>query len=225
MKIKMQKKWLVMVLVLMSQMALAGWPNVSEPPRSTLRPVAEELYINGVETRLSEFESKLSARQVLNYYRNHWDNRYAESDYGPWQQISRLQGAYFITIQVQDNEMAGSKGRISIMNTSVPKRRVGSDVPLMNQSRVMNEVISKDKLSFSTIVLAVNPFAVEDNVEFYQQYFQQAGWKKTMDQFKQEKGATLVFNRDKLETTITITRIQGGSSVLINQVEQRSWFN
>ena len=211
--------------MLISKLVMAGWPTVPEPPQSTLSPVAEELFINGVENRLSQFESRLSARQVLNFYRNRWADGFAESDSGPWQQISRLQGDYFTTIQVQDNEMSGSKGRISVMKMIPPKRQIGSDVPLMNQSRVVNEVISKDKLSFSIMVLAVNPFAIEDNLEFYQQHFEKLGWKKTMHQDMQEKGTTLVFSRDKLETTITITQIQGGSTVLINQVEQRSWYN
>jgi len=41
----------------------------------------------------------------------------------------------------------------------------------------------------------------------------------------QERGISLVFKKEKKETLITIKAVVGGSTVVMNKVEQRGWFN
>ena len=154
------------VYLFYSGMANAFWPNVPAPPQSKESKVADEVIRNGIANRISLFNSRLLARQVLSFYRNKWADKYSESESGPWQQISRLDGKYFINIQVQD-ELSGSKGRITI--TELPKKlpKIGVGISMMNNSSILNEVITKDSDKVSTVTLLMNRHTVEANKMFY----------------------------------------------------------
>ena len=222
---KMKISFMVFLFLSYSSLVLAFWPNVALPPQSSRQEVAKDLRVNGLDMQLINFTSRLSERQVINYYRNKWANKYAESESGPWQQISQMRDNYFITVQVQENEFAGSTGRISILSRPKKVPEVGKNIPMMDSSKILNEVISKDKLTTSTVVLLSNSYSADDNAEFYKKYYSQIGWKIMMNQNMQERGISLVFKKDAMEKLITIKNVTGGSTVVMNKVKQRGWFN
>ncbi len=208
-----------------SSLLLAFWPNISLPPQSTKQEVVKDLRVNGLDMQLINFSSRLSERQVINYYRNKWANKFAESVSGPWQQISQMQDNYFITVQVQENNFAGSTGRISILSRAKKIPEVGKNIPMLDSSRVLNEVVSKDKLTKSTVVLLSNAYSADDNAAFYEKFYSGSGWKVMMNQNMQERGTSMVFKKERTEILITIKDVADGSTVVMNKVEQRGWFN
>jgi len=213
---------------LYSQLACAFiWPNVPAPPQSTHSNMADEIIINNVEMRITNFESRLSTRQVVAFYRNKWRDKFAESQSGPWQQISHGNKNYFITVQVKDAGFSGSMGRINISKVpdGLPKKK--TTVPMMQGSRIANQVITKDKLTTSTMVLLINLNTVDDNVEFYEKNYSQKGWKIIFQKDHQDKnsGVSLVFSKGTDETSVTIKKVKNHSTVILNEVKKRSWFN
>jgi len=220
-----RKSSLFIVIFFYSQLVFAFWPNVSAPPQSNEIELADEIYVNGVALRIRSFTSRLSPREVLSFYRNKWNDNFAESVSGPWQQISRIEDKYFITVQVQDNGYSGSQGRISISEAPKKKPEVGKDIPMMNGTQILNEVITKDKYSISTVILLLNTFSAEDNLKFYEELFKQTGWKTVLNKNLEEKGISLVFKKESDEITITVNVIPEGTSILMNKVEKRNWFN
>lgn len=222
----MNRKYLLFVIICFySQLVFAFWPNVSSPPQSDEIELADEIYVNGVALRIRHFTSRLSTREVLSFYRNKWKDKFAESVSGPWQQISRIDEKYFITVQVQDKGYSGSQGRISVSEAPKKKPIVGKDVPMMNGTKILNEVITKDKYTISTVILLLNNFTIEDNMTFYKELYTQTGWKIVMSKDLQEQGISLVFKRERDEVTITVNKISEGTSILMSKVEKRSWFN
>jgi len=220
-----RKFQLIIVIFFYSQLVLAFWPNVPAPPQSNEIELADEIYVNGVALRIRSFTSRLSTREVLSFYRNKWTDNFAESVSGPWQQISRIDGKYFITVQVQDNGYSGSQGRVSISESPDKKREVGKNIPMMDGTQILNEVISKDKLSISTVILLLNTYSAEDNLKFYEELYAQTGWKTVLNKNLQEKGISLIFRKESDEITITVNVIPEGTSILMNKVEKRNWFN
>lgn len=214
------------LLSLHYQNALAGWPQVPEPPQSKLSKLADEVYVNGVPMSITHFNSYLSSRQVLSYYRTRWSDNFAESDSKQWQQISQFKNEYLITVQVQDNSSNGSHGRINISKVSRQKqKKLGKGVPMMADSIVLNEVITKDKLNTSTMLLLINKSSVEENVGFYKTYFDENDWRKIIDKNTLKQGAALVYKNETDELSVTVKKINGMSSVVLNKVVKRGWFN
>ena len=222
----MNHKYLLFIAIFFySQLVFAFWPNVPAPPQSDEIELADEIYVNGVALRIRHFTSLLSTREVLSFYRNKWKDKFAESVSGPWQQISRIDEKYFITVQVQDKGYSGSEGRISISEVPKNKPEVGKNIPMMNGTQVLNEVITKDKYNISTVILLLNSFTAEDNMKFYEELYSQTGWKTVMRKDLQEQGISLVFKKERDEVTITVNKIPEGTSVLMNKVEKINWFN
>ena len=220
------KTWLTVFLFFScSSILLASWPNIALPPQSIKQEVIKELRVNGLDMQLINFKSRLSERQVINYYKNKWANKFAESESEGWQQISQMQDKYFITVQVQGNDFSGAIGRISILSRPNKVPVVGKNIPMMESSRVLNEVVSKDKLTISKVVLLSNSYSADDNAAFYENYYSKFGWKTMMNQNMQEHGISMVFKKEKIETLITIKNVAGGSTIVMNKVEQRGWFN
>ena len=208
-----------------SSVLLAFWPNVSLPPQSTKQEVVSELRINGLDMQITNYTSHLSVRQVLNFYRNQWVNKFAESESGPWQQISQMRESYFITVQVKESGFSGSIGRISVLQRPQKVPQVGKNIPKMDDSKILNEVVSKDKLTISTVVMLSNPYSADENADFYEKYYSHSGWRTMMNQNMQERGISLVFKKEKTETLITIKDVSGGSTIVLNEIKQRGWFN
>ena len=225
-KLKAKYYFYIALFLFYSEMACAFWPDVSTPPQSTESKIADEIFHNGIANRISMFNSRLLAREVLSFYRNKWADKFSESQSGPWQQISRLEGKYFINVQVQD-DISGSKGRITI--TELPKKlpKVGLGLPMMNNSNILNEVITKDKNSISTVTLLMNKHGADANRKFYEMHYTNAGWRTMMAKDLQQHGGglSLVFNKGKNETIVTINKVEGKTTVLLNKVEKKSWFN
>lgn len=220
-----RKHGFFILLFFYSQWVFAFWPNVPTPPQSDETDLADEIYVNGIAERIRNFNSRLSARQVLSFYRNKWNDKFAESTSGPWQQISRMNDKYFITVQVQDKGFSGSQGKIIIAESPTNKKEVGKNISMMNGTKMLNEVITKDQYYVSTVVLLMNNFTPEENMEFYEQQYTQTDWKTVLKKNLQEQGISLAFKKENDDVTITINRTSAGTSILINKVNARSWFN
>lgn len=214
------------LLVLYSGVACAFWPNVPVPPQSTEQPLADAFIHNGIENRITQFNSRLLVREVLSFYRNKWSDKFSESVSEPWQQISRLEGKYFINVQVQQG-ISGSNGRITV--TALPNKmpKVGVGTEMMTDTKILKEVITKDKNSISTVTLLMNRHTVEDNKTFYITRYTQTGWKMLMnkDMTQYQAGISLIFKKDADEINITINKVENMTTCLLNSVEKRNWFN
>ena len=224
---KAMKKLLVMYLLVYSLPLMAGWPHVALPPHAESKPLADEIVQNGVPMRVLLFAVPMSADKVLDYYRNRWADKYSESEYEAWQQISRMQGKYFITVQVQAINHYRSHGRITISRGIKPATAAepGSGIPLPAQTDVIQDTMMRDRRNRTRTVLASNHNDVMNNAGFYRRHYQAAGWQTVMDRDLMPRGYALVFRKQQDEITVLVQAFPGGSSIMLNEVRKNGVFN
>ncbi len=210
--------------------AVYAWPKVSLPPQVGFKQtLAEEMFVNGVPMKITHFKSRLSVDQVLNYYRNRWGEKFAESEFDGWQQISQYRNNYFITVQIKTADVVidgqYTLGRLNISNFDVKSAKEIKEFPMLNDSKIINNVETVDKDKSGRVLLFLNRQALEENAEYYKNHFTSKGWAQTMAQQVGLGARVYVFKKDKGEVTINIRSIEGGSSVMVNEVFEKSWFN
>ncbi len=208
----------------------AGWPNVLLPPQAKQETqLAEKIFINGVPLKVVNFSTRLSVVQVLGYYRSRWADGFVENKYQQWQQISRLQGKYFITVQVKPSELAdydvATTGRINILNLNESDTRKTGNFPVLQGSTVINDVQTMDKYKKARTLLIVNKHPANKNAEYYQMYFKKEKWSQVTNKTVEPSAHVLVFAKDEDETSIVIRSSGNDSSILVNEVKKKSWFN
>lgn len=207
-----------------------GWPKVILPPQTDfIQPLADEMFISGVPTKITNFKTRLSVRQVLNYYRNRWATDFSENEFGSWQQISRFNEKYFITIQVKDAEDIKNSfittGRLNISNvdeTAIKKAKV---FPMLEGSQLINDIQTRDKNKVARTLLFLNHYSSSENAEYYQKFYQEREWSKVMARQIEINKYMFVFKKDEDEVTIAVDPQEVGSSVLINEVKKKLFFN
>jgi len=196
----------------------AGWPRVPVPPTTKVEALGRVMTWNTIPMRAQLFKSQLPVERVLAFFRDRWDDGFAENDYGPWRQISRQEDEYFITVQVQPDPEGGSHGRISIMHLhDRPVERLGTGVPMLQGSNVFNDLRSEDAGRRSRMTGLVNRFSLESNLDFYRRHYLERGWGVAMIQ-DVEEGHVSVFRKGNDEVTVVLNSTGMGTTVLINEV-------
>ncbi len=231
----MSNKWL-RTLILCSGLLLAitpvfaGWPNILLPPQAKQLPqLAEKIFTNGVPLKIVNFSSRLSVAQVLRYYRNRWSDGFVENKYEQWQQISRLQGKYFITVQVKpagpgETDIA-TRGRLNILNLNKGDTLKTSSFPFLQGSVIVNDVQTVDKYKKARTLLILNKYPAYKNAEYYQTYFKKEKWNQVMNKTVNPEAFVLVFSKDEDETSLVIRSSGDDSSILVNEIKKKNWFN
>jgi len=224
------KLLLITVLQLSLFTEVLAWPNVKLPPQAEMESkLAEQIIVNGIPIQVTNFKSRLSVNHVLNYYRYKWADGFSESKLGQWMQISRLDGEYFFTIQVRELNVIDdgfiTVGRINISNMGKNFNQQVKMYPMLSGSRIMNDIQTVDKNKKSRSLLFRNGSTPDDNADFYKQHYKKEHWNKVMEQSPQLSQHALVFSKNKDEVNITIHAIKSGSSILVNEVKAKDWFN
>ncbi len=225
------KKLIMVVLLSISYASVANaWPKVMYPPQTGLKTaLADEMYVNGVPMQVHLFKTRLSVEQVLRFYRNRWADDFAESEYEQWQQISHYKGSYFITVQVKNADVIDNGfetlGRLNISSFDEHKKKKPVDFPMLADSKIINDIETLDKDKKGRTLLFLNRQSLDDNIAYYKSHFTKNNWTQVMGKRVGDTGHVSVFKKNQDEVTINIRSIAGGSSVLVNEVLEKNWFN
>ncbi len=217
-------------LLLVAVPAVASWPNVLLPPQAKQgQLLAEKIFINGVPLKVTHFSSRLSVAQVLGYYRSRWASGYVDNEHNGWQQISRMKGKYFITVQVRPSELAehdiATTGRINILNLNESDSKKISSFPVLHGSAIVNDVETVDKYKKARTLLILNKYSADKNAGYYRMHFKKEKWSEITNETVGQSAHVLVFKRDDDEVSVVIRSSGSDSSILVNEVKKKSWFN
>ena len=180
---------LIPLLILWSGLALAS-PKFPPPPGSKIGLIAEHMVINGIEMNVRQFNSKRSVEEVLEFYREFWpkgtekEPGYTETDaLEPWQIITRVEEGYLMTVQVTAAGQKGSSGLLGISELPDPENlpELGKKIPKMNGSKVFNDIKTKDIGKNGRTVALINDFTVQNNANFYRDYYTSQGYQLDLD--------------------------------------------
>ena len=211
-------------MVLWSGIALAA-PKFPPPPGSKIGLIAESMVFNGIEMDVRQFNSKRSVEDVLEFYREYWpagtekQPGYTETDaLEPWQLITRVEDGYLMTVQVTAAGRRGSTGLLGMSKLPNPEKlpKLGKNIPKMSGSRVFNDIKTKDIGKDGRTVALLNDFTVENNANFYRDYYSGHGFGLDMD--KTVSGGdshALRFSKRGQVVTIVINKTAEGTVVVI----------
>ena len=109
-----------MVPGLSAPASLTPWPEMPPLEKARVEWVAKDVWINGVPTRVQQFESTQSPEGVMAYYRSLWRFGEAgpprENNHAEWRMIATIHGPFQMVVQVKPNGASGSKGIMSCVN-------------------------------------------------------------------------------------------------------------
>ena len=214
-------------MLLWSGIVLAA-PKFPPPPGSKIGLIAESMVFNGIEMDVRQFNSKRSVAEVLEFYRQFWptgteeEPGYTETDIlEPWQLITRVEDGYLMTVQVTAAGRKGSTGLLGMSRLPDPENlpKLGKKIPKMSGSRVFNDIKTRDPGKNGRTVALINDFTVENNANFYRDYYSGHGFGLDMD--KTVSGGdshAQSFSKRGEVMTIVITKIAEGT-VVVTQTE------
>ncbi len=211
-------------MVLWSAIALAA-PKFPPPPGSKIGLIAESMVFNGIEMDVRQFNSKRSVEEVLEFYREFWPKGtekqpgYTETDaLEPWQIITRVDNGHLMTVQVTVAGKRGSKCLLGMSRLPDPENlpKLGKNIPKMSGRRVFNDIKTKHIGKNGRTVALLNDFTVENNANFYRDYY--SGHEFGLDMDKIVSGGeshAQRFSKRGQVVTIVINKTAEGTVVVI----------
>ncbi len=216
-----------------SSLVIAGPPDFPAPPGAAVEWVGKNVQVNGIKSAIRAFHSKKSIEDVVKFYRREWQRPaekdkpgYMESiDAYPWYIISRIEDGYLLSaqIQVKENDQSGSWGYLSL--SPLPKdsnkaTQLGTSVPKIAGSYVINEMKSEDPGKNANTVVISNTHSVISNADFYRQHYQSKGWTTETDRhLGRDEGHSLVFKNRRSRVTIMMLKDKNYTRVVVNSVK------
>lgn len=231
-------------LLLAASLALSGLMAIAaEPKKPDCAPfalpdlkltwVAPDIVHNGTPLQIRRFDSTDSVQAILARYRREWKasaqspQDAIEYTVGGYQVIAKLRDRCFYTVQARSNGAGGSVGLLAVsqLQDSNQPRVLGKDFPMMSGSVVAADMTHRDPGKEARTIMLMNQFSTNANAHFYRRVIGGDGWNITSDHLVPFKGGNgngyaMTFKRGFNETSMVISRTQGGSSVLVNLVDK-----
>jgi hypothetical protein len=210
--------------------AAEPWPEIPSPPHADVQWVAESMRINGVPTRVLQFQSTVTRTEVVEYYKAFWSRGYPTKPsvrpLGAAIVISQRHGPYFMTVKVEDTDSRTSHGLVSVALVVGTKVTLDAgDLPIMPGAHVVSVVESDDPGKHSREVLLVLPQPRTSVTQFYSASFTNAGWQQIqagedMRSPGGSSGSFVVFakDHDEMQLSFVSTPKGRGSALVANLV-------
>ena len=202
-------------------------------PDLKLTWVAPDVVHNGTPMQIRRFDSKDSAQSILARYRKEWKasaqspQDAIEYSIGGYRVIAKMRDLCFYTVQVRSHGNGGSQGLLAVsqIQDNNQPRVLGKDFPMMSGSLVAADMTHRDPGKEARTIMLMNQFSTNANADFYRRVIGGDGWNIISDHLGQFKGGSgngyaITFKRGFNETSMVISRTEGGSSVLVNLVDK-----
>lgn len=221
--------WAAICLIVMGSGTIAAKePKFPAPDDARVSIVNGNLRINGIDSNVRQFNTKESLEEVIDFYREEWSHGigrgpgYTVTNINqPWTVISRIEGKYLMTVQIQPASNGGSWGFLAL--SRLPERgrspKLGRDFPSMRGSHTLNEVVSKDPGQTGRTMLLGNKYDLQTNVAFYRNRFSAAGWEFDMDKSLGGVLHVLALRKGRKRVNMVITEVsKNGTRIIVNEV-------
>jgi hypothetical protein len=202
-------------------------------PDLKLTWVAPDIVHNGMPMQIRRFDSSEDVPTILARYRREWKasaqspQDAIEYAIGGYQVIAKMRDKCFYTVQVRRQGLSGSQGLLAVsqIQDNNQVRVLGKDFPMMSGSLVAADMTHRDPGKEARTIMLMNQFSTHANADFYRRVLGGDGWNTLSDhlvpfQGGNGNGYALTFKRGFNETSMVISRTEGGSSVLVNQVDK-----
>lgn len=205
--------------------AVEPWPEVPLPPKAHVQWVAQSMRVNGVPTRVMQFQSRAGRGEITEYYQAYWSGGYEHKPsvhaLGEATVVGQMHGPYLMTLKVEDAARGTSVGLISVAQVIGSKvDRDPGELPLMTGARVISVVESDDPGKHSRAVTIVSPQPASSAAQFYQASLVNAGWLQIQgNDLPRQPGAPagsfIVFARGESEMQLSIVSARNGRATTL----------
>jgi len=209
----------------------ARQPDFPPPPKSSVRSVGNNMVINGRTTAIRMFVTQEDLEDVLEFYRELWQEPVAEGAPGytledeamlPWQLVTRVEDGHVMTVQVQlgqDEEGAWGYLADSLLPRDGEPVEGEAPPPSIGGSDVLSNITHNDPGQLGQTTVLNNDYSVSRNADFYRETY--GDWRTDLDRALIEGHLhTLRFTRGRQNVVITISGSEDGAEIVINRVSR-----
>ena len=222
-----QQKWLMHVV---GAMLIASYHGMASAncdfddfpvmEEMAIQAVMDDAVYNNRPMMVHNFiADEASYHDVVDFYHKKWDQRYDDTAFGMWHQISTMTDKCMMTVQVAaQNNDTPSVGRLIISNppTVDEHASVGEDVIAPPDSVVVSDLSTKDGPKKGRVTMLSTSESTRDVGQFYLNEMQRKGWAVDRE-FNEGESRVLVFRKGLNINNILIIPAGEMTQVLINE--------
>ena len=188
-------------------------------PEMKISILMDDASYNNKPMKLRSFSAGTSASNLVRYYKREWKDRFSESAFEPWQQISTLEGECLFTVQYGEAG-DGSFGRLLISPPPDASggMALGEGVVKPGDALVVSDLKTKDGRKDGRVTIITSERSVSELINFYHTEMTVDGWSLEQN-FTEYGRAVMVFRRGVDEANVLITPAGDATQILVNEVE------
>jgi len=227
--------FLLLLIGILSFEAVAksdDWPEFSVPKESRLTVVSENMKFNGVDMRSWELNSHKGPEYILKHYRKAWTKPskssakgapgYIENELDGWVILSRVEGDYLLTVQVDNKNKKKGNALLGISNLPGHEGKIvlGKGFPMPGGSKVINDIYSTDIGKKSRLLVIQSSQPLMKNYNFYRRKYLSKGWiELSKPNEKKNNMIALVLVKGTDELNITFEKKSGNTNIIAVMVK------
>lgn len=198
---------------------LSGADGITWPETMRLIVVADNMRVNGIDTRIYAFESPDSADRIAEHFQHEWRGRMKRAQAPPWDVLSHRDGSLLVTVQIKADVSVGTRGFVSFSNAfdilDGRVARVPPDIPLPPKTTVHQVIDANDADVKSRTVVLLSELPPEQPLDFYRDYYRSQGFAPVSGESlrRGESGGVMVLNRGATQANVAVAA-RGGQTVV-----------
>jgi hypothetical protein len=190
---------------------------------------ADRMMYNGMPMKVETFKCDCSDQHLIDYYRQRWEKekkQVVENRLGTFRQIGYADRKLFHAVMVKPDSLDPNQsvGRITVSEIPGDDQKsyvLGEGVPQTGDTRVINDVYDSMPGKRSRTILMHNGKSVQENYDFYTNYYRAKGWKSYLRPISSSIGAQAIsYSLKNKDVNIVIYQQGGRSQILFNEVTE-----
>ena len=185
-----------------------------------IQSIMEDANYNNRPMMVRQYVSDSTGEQVISFYHKQWEDRYDDTPFGGWYQVSTMTDSCMMTVQISVENPDSASGRLIISNppTANPNAGLGEDLLKPADTEVVSDLVTDDGPKQGRVSMLTSAESPRDVAAFYRSAMEAKGWHLERD-FKQAEAHALVFRNglDILNVVLVATK-DGLTQILLNEV-------
>jgi len=208
--------------------SLAFAEDFPAPPNAEVSVVSNSTTSLGLTLAIRKFSVNAPVQDVIEFYRNHWQEEFAETENPPWQMIGKRIKDEYLNVQVQPRSSNSSWGYLSVsdlpnlLDNKSYKVPSANGFPVMSGSQILDFQESRDPGKTGRVLMIKNNFSPKSNQLYYKKHFQNKNWDVLLDEAVQprDQGFALFVRKGNKTVNLTISVMNGETMIVANQVDK-----
>lgn len=202
------------------------FPGLHLPDSMHVKIVAQQMRMNGLNTRIYAFNSPQNVDELAAYFNSEWRGDMARSRVEPWHILAHRDGGYLLTVQIKSSELSNTQGFIAFTDlfdaVEQGRKPPKLDLPTLPGTQVVQDLQSTDQGRPSRTVILRSDKSAHQNLEFYRAYFREQGYKPVSRGalVKGPDGGAMILNRGAEQLNVAIAQTKDQTTITIVRVQQ-----